>query len=251
MIVQISCVILAQNEEKNIERAIRSVRFCDEIILIDDYSEDKTADKARALGAVVYKRKLNNDFASQRNYGMEKASGSWILFIDADEQVTKELACEIANIVRDNKGLEACTCYIKRRDIFWGRELRYGEVGNMRLVRLLKKKSGLWKGAVRRAKVENRVKSLKSSLFHYPYQSIAEFLSEVNMHSSIRARKLQKVGKTSSILSIIFYPFGTFILNYFLRLGFLDGSSGFVYAFMWSFYSFLVRSKRHLNHSSN
>lgn len=249
MIVQISCVILAQNEEKNIERAIRSVRFCDEIILIDDYSEDKTVDKARALGAVVYKRKLNNDFASQRNYGMEMARGSWIFFVDADEQVTKELAYEIKKSVHDDSKSYINAYDMKRRDIFWGRELRYGEVGNMRLARLIKKKSGIWKGKVHeKFYTDLKTSSLKRLLLHYPHQSVSEFLTEVNRYSSIRAGELHVLGKDSSIISIIFYPLGKFLINYFFKFGFLDGASGFVYAFMMNFHSFLARAKLFLIH---
>ncbi len=242
--IGLSCIILAKNEEKNIERAIRSVDFCDEVIMIDDYSEDSTVEKAKTFGATVYKRELHDDFASQRNYGMKMARGSWILFIDADEEVTKELAGEIENFVCDNTNSFIQAYYIKRRDIFWGRELRYGEVGSMRLVRLVRKKSGTWRGAVHeKFYTYLKTSSLKNNLLHYPHQLIAEFLSEVNRYSTIRARELYSLGKTSSILSIIFYPLGKFILNYFFRLGFLDGSPGFVYAFMMSFHSFLVRAK--------
>ncbi|HLD26843.1 MAG TPA: glycosyltransferase family 2 protein [Patescibacteria group bacterium] len=248
----LSCVILSKNEEKNIERAIKSSTFCDEIIVIDDYSTDKTASIAKELGAIVFQRKLENDFATQRNCAMEKTKGEWVLFIDADEEVTAELRCEIITITsksfakrqKDQSQKLVVAYQMGRRDIFWGREVRHGEVRQMRFIRLMKKESGTWKGAVHEQfHTHLKTSSLKNFLLHYPHQSIDEFLSEVNRYSSIRADELYVLGKTSSIISIIFYPFGKFIVNFFFRLGFLDGPSGFVYAFMMSFHSFLVRAK--------
>lgn len=245
--VKISCVILAKNEEKNIERAIRSVRFCDEIILVDDYSEDSTVAKAKALGAIVYRRRLNDDFASQRNYGVEKARGEWILFVDADEEVTNELAEEIKKTMNGNKESYISAYYIRRRDVFWERELCFGETSNLKFIRLVKKNSGRWQGKVHEVyKTNGHIGILKNDLIHRPHPTIKDFLSEINYYSSIRAKELSYQNIKTSIFEIIFYPFGKFILNYFLRGGFLDRSAGFVYAFMMSFHSFLVRTKLYL-----
>jgi len=93
--MDLSAVILAKNEEENILQSIESVNFCDEIIVIDDYSKDKTTEIARNHGANVFRRRLNNDFASQRNFGLQKAKGEWVLFLDADERVSENLKKEI------------------------------------------------------------------------------------------------------------------------------------------------------------
>src|SRR3990172_4277046 len=99
--MNLSCVILTKNEEKNIKGCIEALGFCDEIVVVDDYSSDETLKKATNLGVRTYKRSLNNDFSSQRNFGLKKARGKWILFVDADERVMPELSDEIVNVISD------------------------------------------------------------------------------------------------------------------------------------------------------
>ena len=96
---KLSVVILAKNEERQIVDCIKNVSFADEIVVIDDNSKDKTAELARENGAKVYTRKLDN-FSSQRNFGLSKTTNKWVLFMDADERITPELAKEIVSVVR-------------------------------------------------------------------------------------------------------------------------------------------------------
>ena len=93
--MKISAVILTKNEGKNLGECIRTLPFCEEIIVIDDYSFDKTVRIARGLGAKVFQRSLDGNFAAQRNFGLEKATNKWVLFIDADERVSHELKEEM------------------------------------------------------------------------------------------------------------------------------------------------------------
>lgn len=252
----ISIVILTKNEEKNIERCVKSVKFADEIVVIDDRSTDKTVEIAEKLGVKVYKRDLNGDFSSQRNFGMEKARGEWILFIDSDEEVTTELKDEIASeILRFAQDDTPQAYRIKRRDFWWGRELKFGETINSRnqgILRFIRKKAGKWEGKIHETfQTSKPTGRLNSFLNHYPHQTVAEFLRDVNFYSTERARELKNNGCKTNILEIVFYPFIKFILTYFIYLGFLDGAPGFVYSFMMSFHSFLVRSKLYLiNHKT-
>lgn len=243
--MKISAIILTRNEEKNIEKVINSLPFCDEVVVIDDFSQDKTVEIAEKLGAKVFKRKLGNNFSSQRNFGLEKSRGDWVLFIDADEELTKELAREIQETI--TKKQETSAYYIKRRDYWWGREMRFGEIRTVRdkgLIRLMRKNSGKWVNFVHEVfQTDGPVGKLNTYLNHYPHQTLAEFLQDINFYSTVRARELQKKGKQIGILEILSYPFGKFITNYFFKLGFLDGPAGFVYAFLMSFHSFLVRAK--------
>lgn len=240
----LTAVILAKNEENNIKKAMESVNFCNEIILIDDNSTDNTIGIAKKYKTRVLKRALNNNFAAQRNFGLEKSRGDWILFIDADEQVTPDLRNEIQQVI-ENGGLYSY--YIKRRDYFWGRELRFGEVSRARnkgFIRLIKKNSGTWDSPVHEAfKTTLPTGRLRNYLEHYPHQTIKEFLQDINFYSTLRAKELLKTRKSIGLLETIFYPLIKFKVNYFLKLGFLDGPAGFVYAFMMSFHSFLVRAK--------
>lgn len=255
----LSAVVLTKNEEKNIERCLRSLDFVDEIVVVDDYSTDGTLNQISKikkqndkLKLKIFQRNLNSDFSGQRNFGMEKVSGEWILFLDADEEVSKELKEEIKEVIRyaTLEREDLVGFYIKRRDFFWGREVRFGEVCKIRrkgLLRLVRKNGGEWKGKaheileIRNWKLE--IGKLKNYINHYPHPTIKEFLREINFYSSLRADELFQQGKKTNILEIVFYPLFKFILNYFIYFGFLDGPSGFVYAFMMSFHSFLVRAK--------
>ncbi|MFA6081687.1 MAG: glycosyltransferase family 2 protein [Patescibacteria group bacterium] len=244
--MKISAVVLTKNEEKNIERCIKSLDFCDEIIVIDDYSTDKTIEIVHNVGnknlCSVHKKHLNNDFAAQRNFGLNKATNEWVLFIDADEEVSKNLKFEIQNLK-----FEADSYYLKRRDYFWNQELKYGEIKQVRqfgLIRLVSKRSGKWMGNVHEVfhTAKNAVQ-LNNFINHYPHPTLKEFISDVNHYSDIRAEELHNRGTKTNTFQIIFFPFFKFIHNYFFMFGFLDGSAGFTYAFMMSFHSFLVRAK--------
>lgn len=239
----VSVVILAKNEEKTIGQCLSSVAWADEKIVIDDYSEDNTAEVAKQMGAKVYKHPLQNDFAKQRNFGLEKAQGDWILFIDADEKVSHSLQYEITTAVHDalnsTKGY-----YVKRFDTIWGKAITHGEVGSVTLLRLARKGSGIWKGKVHEKwQVKGKTEQLHHPLHHYPHQTVSEFLREINYYSSLRAQELFRKRKKGSLFQIITYPTGKFIMNYFVKLGFLDGVPGLIIAIMMSFHSFLVRGK--------
>jgi len=254
--MKISAIVLTKNEEKNIERCLKSLDFCDEIIVLDDYSEDKTIEIVHKIKVGVgrdrpvykiYEKKLDNDFAQQRNFGLSKAINDWVLFIDADEEVSEELAKEVRSYVLDDRGKEYNAFYIRRRDYFWGKELQYGEVRQIRqigLIRLIRKDCGKWMGTVHEVfHTANKVGQINGFLNHYPHPTLKEFINDINYYSSIRAEELFNRGVKTNIFEIIFFPFGKFIYNYFLNFGFLDGPAGFTYAFMMSFHSFLVRAK--------
>lgn len=254
----ISAVILTKNSEETITKTLDSVLFCDEIVVIEDFpllhlrgvTGAELPPRRCKIPVTVFQRKLHGDFAGQRNFGLEKAKGEWVLFVDSDEVVTKELAEEIHQTIQ-NSNSNIFAYYIKRRDFWKGREVKYGEVWTARsrgFIRLVKKGAGLWKGAVHeRFATEKNTAILQNFIDHYPHQTIKEFLKEINFYSSLRAKELITAGKRVSILEVMLYPFLKFIYTYFFKLGFLDGASGFVYAFFMSFHSFLVRAKLYQN----
>lgn len=256
--MKISAVVLTKNEEKNIERCLKSLDFCDEIIIVDDYSTDSTYKQIlnfkhhdNQLKIKIFKRKLDS-FAHQRNFAQERASGDWILFVDADEEISSLLKKEIVEIKNKNIVDKFVAFHIKRRDFFWGREVKYGEVKEIRqkgLIRLVEKNKGTWIGDVHEQinliNINSNLKvgRLKNYINHYPHQTLKEFLKTINLYSSLRAKELYFRGVKPNIFQLIFYPLGKFLLTYFIYFGFLDGVVGFVYSFMMSFHSFLVRAK--------
>lgn len=236
-------IVLAKNDEEKIEKTLKSLEFCQEIIVIDDFSEDQTAKKSEKLGAKVYKRKLANNFAEQRNYALSKAIGKWILFVDSDEVVTKELADEVIQVT-SNPFIRTEGFFVKRVDVMWGKRLKHGEVGNIKLLRLARKGVGKWKRKVHEHwDIVGRTRTLNNPLLHCPHQNLKEFISDVNWFSTLHAKENKKEGKKSSIIKIIFWPKAHFFVNWILKRGFLDGVHGFVVALVMSFHSFLAWSK--------
>lgn len=243
--MRISAVILSKNEEKNIASCVGSLNFCDEVILVDDNSTDKTVEIASNLGARVLTRSLDRDFASQRNFGLERAKGEWILFIDADERVSQKLQKEI--VAEISKPSQVKGYYLRREDIIWGKRFRFGETPSLKLLRLARKGFGSWKRKIHEVwEVDDFTKILKNPLIHYPHQSLSIFIDEINFYSSLHAQENIKEGKHSSILKIILWPKLKFFQNTILRLGILDGTHGFVVALIMSFHSFLAWSKQWL-----
>lgn len=238
----LSVIILTKNEERNIADCMQSVRFADEIVVVDDNSEDSTVEIARKAGAKIYSRELKDDFASQRNYGLRKASGKWVLFLDADERVSEKLRREIVQTIKDP--VSEMGFYLKRVDFMWGRQLKHGETGEIELLRLARRTAGKWKRPVHEYwQVIGRTGRLQNPLLHSPHPTLREFIKSLNWMSSLHAQANLEEGKRSSLVKIIIWPGGKFVYNYLLRLGFLDGIQGLVFALMMSFHSFLAWAK--------
>lgn len=242
----ISVIILTKNEEQNIEKCILSVKWCDEIIVVDDNSTDKTIEIAKKYETAIYNRSLNNNFSAQRNFGQSHAKNEWIFFVDADEIVSDALAYEISNAIgiQDKYLKNFNGFYIKRSDFMWGKQLRYGETGNMKFLRLGRKEFGRWEGMAHEEwKIECPVGTLVNPLLHFPHKTLEEFLEEINYYTDIRAEELKSKKTKVYFWSILLHPLGKFIFNYIIKCGFLDGIQGLVFAIIMSFHSFLVRGK--------
>ncbi len=244
-ITSISAVVLTKNEERNIKKCMASLMWCSEIIVVDDYSTDGTLRIVKLFKSKkvkVFRHKLDNNFAEQRNFGLKKAKNEWVLFLDADEVVPKELAEEIVNKLQTTNISGYC---IRRRDYWMGKELRHGETANAKLLRLARKGSGKWNRAVHEEwRVKGEIGELNNPILHYPHNSIKEFLTDLNNYSTHHAEENIKEKKRFNFLFVIFHPVGKFFVNYILRLGFLDGTHGFVQAAFMSFHSYLSLSKQ-------
>jgi glycosyltransferase involved in cell wall biosynthesis len=242
----LSAVIICKNEEDKIKDCISSLLWCDEIIIVDDFSTDSTLEKIKEFNnkkIKIYKRKLDCDFSSQRNFALTVARKEWIFFVDADEIVSEPLKNEISSIISD-RAERSVAFKIQRVDHVFGKTLKYGETGNIKLVRLAKKEVGHWKGKIHEKWIiEGKIGVLRNTLLHFPHANIANFLKEINNYTTIRAEELFENGKKSNFFYIVLYPKTKFIINYFFKKGFLDGIPGLVSAIIMSFHSFLVRGK--------
>lgn len=247
--MKVTAVVLTRNNKDSLPDCLESLDFCDEIILIDDFSKDTTARIARIYGAIVYKRKLSNDYAAQRNYALVKAKNDWVLFIDSDEAVTAELADEIKSLSKNEKTVGYL---IPRSDRFLGKNLIGGEAGKIYLLRLGKRDSGKWRRGVHEHwDIKGMTKKLKGKIAHNPHKKLATFVEKINVYSQLHAKENEKEGKRSSLMKIVSYPAFKFFLNFVFKGGYRDSTHGFVHAVLMSFHSFLSWSALWLNQRQN
>ncbi len=241
--MNISSVIITKNEEGNLKRCFNSLSFSDEIILVDDFSKDRTVKIAESYKAKVFRRKLNQNFADQRNFGLSKAKGRWVFFIDADEEVPVSLRNEIVQVT--SNPLNTQDGYLlKRKDIFYGKKLNHGEWGKNLILRIIRNGSAKWVRNVHETlEVKGKLTKLKSELTHYPHKNLNSFVESINYFSTIHAFSNKDEGKKSDIFKIIFYPFFKFFYNWIYKGGFKDKDHGFTMSLMMSFHSFLAWAK--------
>jgi len=242
--MKLSAVVLTSNNKTVIKNVLNSLVFCDEILVIDDNSHDETVNIIKSLKNPKIKiitKSLNNDFASQRNFGLENSKGDWVLFIDSDEEVTAKLAQEVLEKIAQAK---FNGYFLKRTDIFMGRKLNHGETGRIKLLRLAQKNAGLWYGKVHEIwQIKGVVGSLQNPIIHHHKLNISQFLDNINFYTSLQANDLNKQGFSEPICYHFLKPVVKFFQNFILRLGFLDGYPGLVMAWLMSWHSLLVRIK--------
>lgn len=245
---KLTVIVLTHNDELRIVDCLENLTFADEIIVVDDYSSDRTVELAKQFTDRIFEHDLGGNFSSQRNYALNFVKNDWVFFVDSDEIVTEGLKNEIQKVLQNR---HYSGYYIKRIDLMWGRKILHGEVGQVNLLRLARRKAGKWHGRVHETwKAVGKIGQLDNQLLHNPHQNVKEFLDEIDTYSTLRATDLSEKNNRSNAFSIILYPVAKFIQNYYLRQGYKDGVAGFVYAAMMSFHSFLVRGKVYLAQNS-
>jgi len=238
--MKLTVVILTKNEEENIVDCIKSVRFANEILIIDDNSTDSTRTVARDLGARVIKRSLDENYAKQKNFALREAKEEWVMFLDADERISEELKKEILNTGNNNYQ----AYQFNRQDYFLGKWLKYGDIGAYLDIRLMKNNSGMWKRRVHEYfETKAKMGKLRNPILHYSHSTIGKLVNSTNRWSSWHARANKEEGKQSSVLKMVLWPSGKFIDSFILKRGLLDGMHGFVFAIFVSLHSFLAWSK--------
>lgn len=238
--MKISAVIITKNEENMIVDAIDSVSFCDEIVIIDNDSQDRTRDIAGRLGANVFSLETN-DFSKLRNYGKEKAKSDWIIYVDADERVSEELVKEIKNVI--NKHDKYAAYRLPRKNFYLGKNA-WPRIEKME--RLFKKEFLVeWAGKLHESpKVDGEVGELSSHLFHYTHQDLSSMLNKTIEWSEIEAANRIDAGHPK--MSWWRFPrvmVGTFLNYYIKQKGFKLGTAGIIESIYQSFSSFITYAK--------
>jgi len=232
----LSVAIVTLNEEENLVRTLASVRWADEIIVVDSGSTDRTVEIARNFGARVTVREWPG-FAAQKNFAIAQCKSTWILSLDADEELTPELQTQIRALLPSNPPVDAY--YLRRRNLFLGRWIKRGSFypdAKLRLFRRAAANFSLTPQFEERPVHETITfdgasDTLDFDIIHHAYPTLSTYIEHMDRYSSLGADILVEKGRTSQsilafMLRIFFIPQWTFAWNYICRFGFLDGREG-------------------------
>jgi len=227
----ISACVTAGNEERNIRRCLESVKWADEIVVVDSYSEDKTADISREYTDLVHQHRWLG-YIGQKNLIKGMASGPWILFADADEEISSELRDEILREFESGATDHCVGFEFPRMVKYLGRWIRHGDWYPDVKLRLFRKDRGRCGGREPhdRMIVDGPIKRLEGRVYHYTYADISAQLATMNKFSTISAQTQAEEGEVFAWSKLLVRPLLRFLRGYVLKLGFLDGFPGLVIA---------------------
>ncbi|HDP70494.1 MAG TPA: glycosyltransferase family 2 protein [Actinobacteria bacterium] len=242
MLAHLSALILTYNEAEDISGCLDTLKWANEIIIIDSLSTDNTLEICKNYTDKVYARKFDN-FSAQRNFGITKATGDWILFVDADERVTPELKEEITNIITSNNH-EFTGYFIPRKNILFNKWIKYSGWNNDKQLRFFMRGRGKWAGIVHeKVEVDGKVGQLTGFLVHNIDTRICDFVSKLNSYTNLEAQKLKEAKKPYKLRNLILQPPYVFFKCYFKHLGYKDGIQGLLLSSLMGIYWFLVYAK--------
>ncbi len=243
--MKISATIITYNEERNLPRAIESLRCADEIIVVDSGSSDRTVEIAEKLGARVVESAWPG-YTNQKNLAAERATHDWILSIDADESLSEALEAEIWRLKKNGPQFDAYT--LPRLAQYLGRWIRHSGWYPDRKVRLYHRCKATWVGAYvhESVTVNGTVGHLESNLLHFTCDSLSEHMKTMDRYTTLAAEQLLASREKITWGRLLLEPPWTFFRTYIVKLGFLDGVEGLAIANMAALYNFLKYAKARL-----
>jgi (heptosyl)LPS beta-1,4-glucosyltransferase len=237
--VKLTVTVITRNEAANIEGALESVKWADEILVVDSHSADDTVALAGRYAARIVIHDWEG-YSAQRNYAAEIASHEWILAIDADERVPPELAAEIQRILRDGSDMGGYR--MPRVSYYLGRWIRGTDWYPDYQLRLYDRRVGRFNGKRVHESVElkqGRPGTLEHDLQHYPYRDISDHVTSIDHYTTLAAEEWFAEGRRTNPVEAAVHPPAAFLRNYFVRRGFRDGTAGFLISILNSYYVFL------------
>ena len=227
---RLSVIIITKNEADNIRACLESVKWADEVIVVDSGSSDDTVNICKALGARVHVTSDWPGFGIQKNRALSYATGEWVLSLDADERVTPELRSEIESTVSDPHGHAGFR--IPRLSSFCGRHMRHSGWYPDFVTRLFLRGAARFSDDLVHESVivNGKVGELRQPLLHETFHDLEELLAKMNHYSTAGALMLSEKNKTATLKKAVGHAAWAFFRTYFLRAGFLDGREGFMLA---------------------
>ncbi|HSC26181.1 MAG TPA: glycosyltransferase family 2 protein [Vicinamibacterales bacterium] len=236
--MKLTVTVITRNEAANIQAALESVSWADEIIVVDSRSTDATVEIARRYATRVEVHDWGG-YSAQKNYAASLAANDWILSIDADERVTPELAREIRELME--RGPTASGYRISRVTWYLGRWMYSTDWYPDYQLRLYDRRSGKWNARRVHESVELRDRPgvLKHQIQHYAYRDVSDHVTSIDHYTTLIAEQWLEEGRRTSLLAAIAHPPAAFLRNYVLRRGFRDGAAGFIVSALNAYYVFM------------
>ena len=224
---KLTSIIPTGNEQNNIVEAIESVRFSDEIMVVDSFSTDDTVKLARPLVDTILQREYEHS-ASQKNWAIPQAKHEWILLLDADERVTSELQNEVIRMINSNT--EYSGFWIRRENYFMGKKVRFSGWQGDKVIRLFKRDECKYENKHVHAEIRSsgKIGILDHKLLHNTFVSKEAYLKKLDRYAQLQAKDYDKRVKYLTPFHTVIKPIVRFLKHYFLQLGILDGYVGFV-----------------------
>ena len=239
---KISVFIITYNEQDNIENCLRSLKWADEIVVVDSFSEDSTIDICKRYTGRIYQKEFT-DFADMKNHALSKVSNEWVLSVDADETLTPALQDEIKQGLIPDNGFSGF--YIKRKSRIFGRWFEYCGTQDDYQMRFFNKNKACYLQPVHEiVKIEGEASQLKGELLHYTYTDIDSYIKRLNKYTAIEADTLRdKISKETALLFLVIKPLYRFFNLYLLKQGFRDRTEGLLFSVFSGFYELVKYSK--------
>lgn len=238
--MKLSVAIITFNEEENIKRTLDAVSsIANEIVIVDSFSTDKTKEIACSYDKVVFIENTFNGFGKQKKLAIDSCKNDWILLLDADEQISKELANTIVKLVHEEAKFNAYQ--LRFVSVINHKPIKFGGWSSYYRLRLFNKNTGYQnEDDVHEAWITNEaIGTIKAPIYHYLYKNIEHQINKLNSYTTQKANVDFKNGKRVWLIKVLLVPFFHFFKMYILRLGFLDGLTGFYLAVSNYFYAFL------------
>ena len=245
--------LITFNEEDNIESALKTIGFADEIIVVDSHSTDRTREVALGFrgrsrdGREVEPRVIERDWpghVEQKNYAIDQARHDWVLCLDADERVSFRLRQEIETVLAvDSPQFDGYT--MPRKTYYLGRWILRGGWYPDRKLRLFRRSRGRWSGVNPHdhVRIEGRTHNLQGDLYHFSYRNITDHISQINFFTDIASKEKHKIPVRHPLIRMLVQPPFKFFKMYFLKQGFREGIAGLIISMLGMFYVFLKYAK--------